>query len=514
MDGFDIMAQHLWRMQAFNVVKRVYLTVSLAIVLGFLSFTFLLSGCEATPTPPPTPQPTATATSRITLNPTASPTHTPTVTPTPAPISALGVTEEELRGLQINFWHISDGPAEELIVDFIEEFNNTNEWGIKVNPRQLSGPGVIDDAFQAALVDDNLPDVLVGRTEQGLRWDIGGALLVDLLTYREDPLWGMPVESQQDFFPDIWDGEYIQRSLGSSEPIKKFLGLPWYRSGVVLLYNQTWAKELGYNQPPITPDELSKQACAAAAATKAGGDVEKEGKGGWMVTPSTSLLLTWLYAFGAEVQLPDQSGYQFDTPEAIQAFSLLAEMKDQDCAWFTDSPEPYLDFADRKALFFVVPLSGLEAQVTAFTQAGSQDSWLAMGFPVDQGKELITVYGPSLMIVRSTPQEELASWLFIRWLVRPENQARWTSTTGFFPTRISVAEQIGAQVTQPPQWKQALSLLPGARVEPAYISWTAVRWTLQDVLGQIFSQNFAASQVGQLAQELDALTAEIHAQVR
>lgn len=510
------MAQHFWLVQGINVVKRVYLTVTLSIIPGLLLCGWLLSGCVATETetPQPTSLPTATATHRLTDTPTSSPTATPTVTPTPVPTSALGVSEGELRGLQVIFWHISDGPAEGLLLDLVGEFNNTNDWGIQVTPRRLSGPGVIDDAFQAALVDDSLPNVLVGRTEQGLRWDIGGDVLVDLLPYRDDPLWGMPAAVQQDFYPNIWNQEYILRSLGSAEPIKKFLGLPWYRSGVVLLYNQTWAKELGYSQPPATPEEVSEQACAAAAATKAGGDPEKQGMGGWMITPSTSLLLSWLYAFGAEVQLPDQSGYQFDTSEAVQAFSMLAKMQDQGCAWLNDLPEPYLAFADRKALLLAVPLSELISQQAAFMQSGSQDTWLAMGFPMAQGKGLITVYGPSLMIVRSTPQEELAAWLFIRWLVSPENQARWTLTTGLFPSRISVTEQLDERVEQQPQWSQALALLPEARVEPAYISWTAVRWTLQDALLQMFALNFEASQAGKLVKELNNLVAEIHAQVR
>ncbi len=44
------------------------------------------------------------------------------------------------------------------------------------------------------------------------------------------------------------------------------LGMPAQRTARFLLYNQSWARELGYDLPPATFSDFERQACAANKA--------------------------------------------------------------------------------------------------------------------------------------------------------------------------------------------------------------------------------------------------------
>ena len=56
---------------------------------------------------------------------------------------------------------------------------------------------------------------------------------------------------------------------------------------------------------------------------------------------------------------------------------------------------------------------------------------------------MIDVYGASLSVFKSTPERQLAAWLFLKWLAEPEQQAKWSRGTNYFPTRKSVAAEPG-----------------------------------------------------------------------
>jgi multiple sugar transport system substrate-binding protein len=62
-----------------------------------------------------------------------------------------------------------------------------------------------------------------------------------------EPRWGLAQEDIEDFFPLFWEQEQDGGAL---------LGLPFYRSGQVLFYNQSWAEDLGFNTPPTTPERV------------------------------------------------------------------------------------------------------------------------------------------------------------------------------------------------------------------------------------------------------------------
>jgi hypothetical protein len=80
-----------------------------------------------------------------------------------------------------------------------------------------------------------------------------------------------------------------------------------------------------------------------------------------------------------------------------------------------------------------------------------------------------------VMIAKTTPEQEVAAWLFVKWFTSPEIQARWTGVSGYFPTRA----QHRPTSSQKSSWATPNTCrgrtAPFSAYEPQLISYTAVR---------------------------------------
>lgn len=433
----------------------------------------------------------------------ANPGNIPQVQTTPQPTAAstqpqsspLGVDPAQLQGVVITFWHPWMGAEGRVASALVDAFNRSNSWGITVNSTAQGDYDRLDEAVSAALESGEAPDITVAYLYQALGWQVAsGNLLVDLSAYVEDPLWGLDEAAQQDFYPVFWEHD-LQDGRRS--------GLPALGGAQVLYYNASMAQELGFNAPPATAEEFKRQACGAAQAYLRDGDSRNDRKGGWIVSTHYTAVLGWIYAFGSEIEAADGNGYRFNTPEVEAAFAFLRSLLDEGCAWLSESQPPEGDFASRLGLFSTGSVAGIPYQEEAFVRAGSQDTWSVLPFPGTSGEPVMPVYSPSFQLLRSTPQEQLAGWLFIKWLTEPEQQAQLAQVSGYFPVRLSSLAHMGVLPDTHPQWKAALEMLPLARHEPRLGSWRIVRWAVSDAATQVFRYYFEVGQAPTLVKLLE-----------
>ena len=489
------------------------LTPGLILILGLVGCN---SSLDRTATPPGTTDsltPTVTNPTGTPVRPTRTPAKTITPAPAPtitAPLSTLDVQSEELRGLRITFWHPWRGAQADLLQELLGEFNRTNRWDITVLVTAYDGLGRLEEAVEAASNGGTLPDLLVGYNYQALHWDAAGSVLVDLNEYAGDPTWGLDQNEQADFLPAFWSQDLASRP----GELPKRLGLPLHRSALVVYYNQSFAKALGFGSLPDSPYDLRVQACAAAEANNRDGQTGNDGTGGWLVTPQPSLLVGWIYAFGGELTRTDGRGYQFNSAETGQALDYLKGLQDSGCAWQDPGTDPVTEFAERRALFYAGSLAELPAVEQAFAEAGSRDAWTVLPFPGADGTPVLVTYGPALMVTRSEAAPQLAAWLAAGWLTSPANQARWISANYLLPVRQSTLELVSGSLDEDAPWAAALELLPVARSEPAFASWSVMRWVLNDAMAELFDPAFTAGQIPDLLEALDQAALEIFTQVR
>jgi ABC-type glycerol-3-phosphate transport system substrate-binding protein len=436
------------------VLRKLYISV--------LLFAFLLSAC--------TPSPSTDSSTR-TPRPAVTEKASDTKTPAPA-VSSLNVEEDALRGTRVTVWHPWFGAEASLFESQVAQFNTVNEWGIVVGAESMGNYSELFSQTSLALEESSLPHIAVVLPEHALAWD---ARVVDLNPYAHDQIYGWSALEMSDFPSVIWTQDEVEG--------KRF-GMPAQRTARFLLYNRTWARELGFNSPPRDSSEFEEQACAANRALRRDADPNNDLLGGWLIDAHAMTPLSWMLAFGGGAQ--EENGYRFLAPGNVEAFKFLKVLQQNGCAWVASAASsPYDRFAARQALFATASLEEFPDQVRAFTASGNSDEWTALPFPGDE-RQAFAVYGSSFVMFESDDATQLASWLFIRWMLSAENQARWVQSTGLFPLRDSTMDLLAGYSAEHPQWAEAVKLLPQGATTPKLASWRVVRVMLADGFRDMF----------------------------
>jgi multiple sugar transport system substrate-binding protein/sn-glycerol 3-phosphate transport system substrate-binding protein len=430
--------------------------------LAFLSLLLFLSACA-----PPTPLISGTSTPRPNI------TENTSVTNTPAPAeSSLNVDKDALRGVQVDVWHPWFGAEASLFQSQVAQFNTENEWGIIVSGQSQGNYSELFLQTEAAVEDSSYPQIVIGFPEYALGWQ---EHIVELTPYVNDPVYGLSTADVSDFPEVIWNQDQVDG--------KRF-GVPAQRTARFLLYNESWARELGFASPPATPADFEEQACEAHEAVGTDDNPDNDPLGGWLIDTHAMTPLSWMIAFDGGVQ--EEEGYRFLTPGNIAAFRFVKTLQQKNCAWVASPDLPLPDrFAARQALFAVASLEDLPAYVRAFSAASSTDEWTVLKFPGEE-RDALVVYGSSLLMFKSNDVTQLASWLFMRWFLSPENQARWVQSTGLFPLRNSTMQLLGEYAASHPQWVEAVDLLAQGETTPQLASWRLVRVMLEDGFRDMF----------------------------
>ena len=414
-----------------------------------------------------------------------------TVTPaaTAIPVSTLGVEAESLRGIVIMAWHPWFGVEASLFETQVADFNATNEWGIQVLTVGQSNYAELFNNVTASLAAPDKPDLVIGLPEHALFWDERTGV-VNLAPYVSDSVWGLRADEIADFPSVFWE----QDAMGD-----KRLGMPAQRTTRLIFYNQSWARQLGFSTPPATPEEFREQACKANESFRLNEDPQDDAFGGWLVDTDPMTAMSWMLAFGGGPL--EGEGYRFLRPENIDAFRFAKMLAEDGCAFSLTETSALDAFADRRALFVTGGLEDIAAQSRAFLTLSSSDEWTLIPFP---GKtETMAVYGSSFIVMPSDDASQLATWLFVRWILSTENQARWVSTTGMFPLRTSTLNLVADYAAAHPQWVEAVKLLPHGQGTPRFSSWRLIRLVMGDGFDFMFRVDMPVGQVAAILADMD-----------
>lgn len=455
------------------------------LLLSAFCILLLLSAC-ATPVETVTPP-------EVTREANDIPTSAPTATA--VPVSTIGVEAESLRGAVIMAWHPWFGTEASLFETQVAEFNSTNEWGIQVLTVSQSNFSELFNNVTASLAAPDKPNLVIGLPEHALFWNERSGVL-DLAPYAADPIWGLSPEEAASYSPVIWE----QDMAGDAR-----LGMPAQRTARLIFYNASWARELGFDAPPATPEEFREQACKANELFKSNEDTKDDAFGGWLVDTDSMTALSWLAAFGGGVQ--DGEGYRFLRNENIAAFRFAKTLFDDGCAFLEPGSDPFEAFANRRALFITGGLEDIAAQSRALLTLNRMDEWTLIPFPGEA--QTMVVYGSSFIALPSDDVKQLASWIFIRWMQKAENQARWTLTTGMLPINSLTLDLSSDQARAYPQWMEAVKLLASAQGTPRLATWRVIRLVLGDGFEYMFRVNMPVGQVPVILADMDRAVGDL-----
>ena len=95
--------------------------------------------------------------------------------------------------------------------------------------------------------------------------------------------------------------------------------------------------------------------------------------------------------------------------------------------------------------------------------SGAGFDWGVAAPPRTGLEPVVNFYGASVSVCRTTPERQLAAWLFLKWFTEPPQQARWVKASNYFPARRSTRTLLAGYLEENPRLRQRL---PAARVRP------------------------------------------------
>ena len=171
---------------------------------------------------------------------------------------------------------------------------------------------MLREKIEDNLTSDNLPNVIAAPIEDLQELQSENNILVPLQNYINQPGWGLSSEEIASYMPDFWQQEIFDGSQ---------VGIPAMRNADLLFYNNTWARELGFESPPQTPEEFNQQVCSAAKFNPDDEDV-----GGYILDSRYPAILNWLNSYDSTITERLNSGdYTFNKPPVKQAIIFPAQ---------------------------------------------------------------------------------------------------------------------------------------------------------------------------------------------
>lgn len=340
---------------------------------------------------------------------------------------------------EITWWSNHPGQSQAVEEQLIADFEAENP-DIKVN---LVTAGAnydeVAQRFQAASQTEEKPDLVIASDVWWFRYHLNDQI--------------MPLD---DVFEHLdADAEDLQPGLyGDYEYDGQHWAAPYARSTPLFYYNKTMWQAAGLpDQGPETWEQLQEWSTALEAQVPAEGSP-------FGLSLGTSWSAWWFenMIWGAGGQYSDEFDVTLDSEEALAGGEFLRGLFHGDDAIATVSADDAMtDFASGLIASTIGSTGSLKGALDAATfEVGT--AYLPDG-PAGGGTP---TGGTGLAISSSsTPEEQLASAMFLEFLTNTENTATFSQATGYMPVRTSAVESdtMKAVYEQFPQFRTAVDQL-------------------------------------------------------
>ncbi|MFJ5862180.1 extracellular solute-binding protein [Pseudarthrobacter sp. NPDC092439] len=396
--------------------------------------------------------------------------------------SAAAIPSELTEPVTVTFWerYCDDG-----VKQAVERFNEIHKGKITVDSVCVGGgESNLASKIQAAAAGGGLPDVATA-SEQYVTQYRKADLLVPLDPYIESSKWGIGTPEKDDFLPASLARTSLPAYGGQT------LTWPFGNTANALYVNMDLLNKAGVTKAPTTWDEFA----AAASAIKT-----KTGMAGWAAGPGDGPdLLNAVWSSGVPWVSEDGTKAQLDSPETV---SVLTQWKDLFAAGHAEVSSNYKSM-------FTSGNAGMVFASTGYTTTWAKDlgktEWDIAMFPHGKGQEPLTeMFGSVTEMFRSTPEKQLASWLFMKYLASAENQAAMCPVEGCLPATKSSTDsgEIAKAAQAVPQFGAAITeIAPHARLLPQSPALSEVRGKIAgDILDQVLAGTLTPEQASRQLQ--------------
>ena len=406
--------------------------------------------------------------------------------------------QEEMTGSILTLWHPWSGETAELIDRLVDLFNRENTLTITINSvSRANKDELIADLSAAFEGEGQIPHLIVSTSQSIRSWYLRDFPIQEI----DDSLFPEGNNSSENQIETIFP---LFRNIDVVDDVR--IGVPAYQSGHFIFYNQSWAKELGFEAYPKTIEEFKEQSCAAVQQNLYDSQSENDGMGGWIFNGDTFSILSWMRVFNGGTLIGNRSQPIIKEQGNIDAITFLIDFYLDDCAWWQEKEaQPYNLFSTRKALFFSGKMEDMFQQLDFDKANNNLDEWILIPYPSDSGKPLVMVEGLSFAVTTEDESSKKAALEFVNWMMQPVVQAEIIRNTGVFPLSNTVIEVVDPEMENFSVWKNSLQFLPFAQAEPVFDKWYVIQKVLEDIGLQIVRYIPSLEEVESLLAEAEAL---------
>ena len=401
-------------------------------------------------------------------------------------------------GQEIVFWYQHVRAREEALQEMIAQFNADNPHRIQLRGEFAGSYGDIYNKMVVGLQGGSVPDLLVAYQGQALEYYMADGI-VDLRPYIISETWGLSQAEEADFVQAFMRQDRIRGGVQ--------VGLPPNRSIEVIYYNVDWLHELGVDGPPQTWDEFARL-CRAARDTPFSGNLNKQRSLGFILDEDASRLASMVFSRGGNFLNAAGDAYTLDTPEATASLRLMKELvADGSVELMGERFGDQTAFVVGECLLILRSTSGLPF-VKDGVEAGADFDWDVAPPPRTTQEPVVNFYGASISVGRTTPERQLAAWLFLKWFTEPEQQARWVKASNYFPARLSTGDLLEAHFEANPRYRKAYALLDYGTSEPAVAGYDGVRRMIAQAVVKVMQGGDIGPTLQRLQREANATLEE------
>jgi len=378
--------------------------------------------------------------------------------------------------LAIEYWHRSEGRAAEGWEMLATRFNEEFAGQVEVTQVFQGDIQELNQKVRAAAAGGGLPAALMGD-DYDITQYAANDIIVPIDPYMDDPENGLTDAEIAEFLPT-----QIERHKLSIYD-DQTMAFPQAFSAYACFWNVEALQKAGFDGPPATWQEFPDHARAIAEANP--------GMIPWVTVAPGDRFISVMKTYGVEWLKDDYRTANFDQPEVLEIMTMWKQMADE--GLFQVSTEGTLPlFVAQQSAYFMdssANIRGLE-DVKDFTYDG--------GLPPQgsaDGETRTETYGPINCLPATSEEEQLAGWLWLKWLSQPDILAEWVNITSYFPSRQVAAESdvlATFYAEHPVAQKMVESVSPYAtilRPSPA----------LTEVRGQITANNVNEVLLGRLS---------------
>ncbi len=347
--------------------------------------------------------------------------------------------------VEVKFWHAMGQANQAIIQEIITNFNKLYPH-IKVTQTSLGDYTTLRDTITSGVAADELPTIAQTYPDHVALY-LSGQVMQELDSYINstektiladgtETIIGLTEEERNAFIPGFYAEGTIYDSYGT------MYSLPFNKSTEVMYYNKTIFDKYGWSAPKTWDDVVT-----ISEAYKTTSEYQALIKGGKKTTAFSSdseanLFITLTQQWGGEYTKFDENGkgvYAFDNAKSKEALAFYQEQfKKGNFATATHFGANYssdaftagniiMTIGSSAGASYNVPKNGaFEVGVCAYPQK-------------DMSNPQVIQQGTNVSLFDcANEKEELAGWLFIKFLTNYESALLWCTSTAYFPIRTDV----------------------------------------------------------------------------